>query len=86
MIYQNNETMTTYNTYKFNVKSQEYRITIATGKYNYVNVSKKMHIRSIGRNFETFDEAVKAYKNATIKTELLKIELGLVNIESTFNN
>ena len=32
---------------------------------------------NIGKNFKTFDQASRAYKNPQIKIELLKIELGL---------
>jgi len=68
---------TTYTTHPFKIKNTTYEVCVVTGKYNYINVNKISHIRSLGKDFKTFDEASKNYKNPQIKIELLKIELGL---------
>ena len=68
---------TTYTTTIFFIKTVEYRVTVASGKSNYVNVNKITAIRGLGRDFINFTEAAKAYKNPQIKIELLKIELGI---------
>ena len=70
---------TQYTTFKFNVKNSGYTVTIANGKSNYICVSKDMprsRRASLGKYFNTFDEAIANYKNAEIKMQLLKIELG----------
>jgi hypothetical protein len=68
---------TTYTTTIFFIKSVEYRVTVAVGKFNYVNVNKITALRKLGRDFANFTEAAKAYKTPQIKIELLKIELGI---------
>ena len=68
---------TTYTTTVFFIKTVEYRVTVASGKFNYVNVNKITAIRGLGRDFINFTEAAKAYKTPQIKIELLKIELGI---------
>ena len=87
MIYQNKTTMTTiangslYTTKKIEVKGKFYSVLVVTGKFNYILVSQDMHYSrrgSLGREFKSFDEAVKAYKSPEMKTELLKVEMGLI--------
>ena len=68
---------TTYTTTVFFIKSVEYRVTVAVGKFNRVTVNKITAIRGFGRDFANFTEAAKAYKTPQIKIELLKIELGI---------
>ena len=73
-------TETKYTTTEFKVKNTKYSVTVATGKINYVSVCKKTanpYGGVIGKDFPNFDAAVAHYKNASIKVELLKIELGL---------
>jgi hypothetical protein len=69
----------TYTTTEILVKGNKYSITVVKGKYNYINVSKLTNNpgRTIGKDFANFDEAVRNYKSPEMKTELLKIELGL---------
>ena len=68
---------TTYTAHTFEIKNTTYEVIVVKGKYNYINVNKISHIRSLGKDFKTFDEAARNYKNSQIKIELLKIELGL---------
>lgn len=69
---------TTYTTTEFMVSNTSYSCTIVKGKFNYVNVVKNDVRRSLGKDFKNFDEAISYYKNPTIKTKLLQIELGLI--------
>lgn len=69
---------TTYTTTNFMIKNSSYSCIVVKGKYNYVNVTKNSTIRSIGKDFKNFDEAISYYKNPTMKTILLQIELGLI--------
>jgi len=75
MTTQTNET--TYTTTEVKIKNTIYKVTVVKGKSNYVNVSKKIHMRSMGKDFVNFDAAVRHYKNPQLKIELLKIELEL---------
>jgi hypothetical protein len=70
---------TTYNTTKFTVGKTEYAVMVVSGKHNYINVRKLTAnpFGLVGKDFANFDEAVKHYKNTSIKLELTKIELGL---------
>jgi len=73
------ENNTTYTTTQILVKGNIFAVTVVVGKYNYINVRKVTNnpFGSIGKDFANFDEAAKNYKSAEMKTELLKIELGL---------
>jgi hypothetical protein len=72
------ENGTTYTSYEFTIKKTTYSVIKVTGKHNYINVKQENNRRmNLGKNFNTFDEAAKSYKNPQIKIELLKIELGL---------
>lgn len=68
---------TDYTTTEVKIKNTTYQIMVVKGEFNYINVTKKMHIRSLGKRFESFDEAVRNYKNPQLKVELLKVEMGL---------
>lgn len=70
---------TTYTTKNVEVKGNKFAITVVNGKYNYVNIRKVTNnpFGTIGKDFANFTEAAKNYKSAEMKTELLKIELGL---------
>ncbi len=73
------ENNATYTTREIIVKGNTYAVTVVTGKYNYVSILKLTNnpFRTIGKEFANFTEAAKNYKSAEMKTELLKIELGL---------
>jgi hypothetical protein len=74
-------TATNYNSTEITVKGKKYTVTVATGKSSYILVSQNMPNMmrgSLGRQFSTFDEAVRSYKSPEMKTELLKVELGLI--------
>ena len=71
------ENGTTYSTSKFTIGKTEYTVLVVKGKYNYITVKKPSPWKTLGKQFENFDQAISHYKNAQIKVELLKIELGL---------
>jgi hypothetical protein len=69
---------TTYTKNTFKIKNTTYTVIVVNGKHNYIVVKQENGRRSnIGKNFKTFDQASRAYKNPQIKIELLKIELGI---------
>ena len=69
----------TYTTREISVRGNIFAVTVVSGKYNYVSIRKVTNnpFGTIGKEFANFDEAVKNYKSPEMKTELLKIELGL---------
>lgn len=71
---------TEYTTTKFNANGNTWSVTVAKGANNYVSVRKETNnpFKTLGKEFANFDAAVKHYKNPAMKTELLKIELGLI--------
>jgi hypothetical protein len=73
------ENGTTYTTTKIEIKGNIYSVMVVKGKFNYINVSKLTNnpFRTIGKNFNNFDEAVLNYKSAEMKIELLKIECNI---------
>jgi hypothetical protein len=73
------ENNATYTTREILVRGNVFAVTIVTGRFNYVSVRKVTNnpFGPIGKDFANFDEAIKNYKSAEMKTELLKIELGL---------
>ena len=69
---------TTYTSYSFSIANTNYEVIVVNGKSNYINVNKICNYRrTFGKNFNSFDEARKNYKNPQIKVELLKIEMGI---------
>ena len=72
-------TTTTYETKTFKIKNTEYSVVIASGLNEYVAVRKitSNPFATLGKEFQSFEEAISHYKNPQIKVELLKIELGL---------
>ena len=69
---------TTYTSYSFSIANTNYEVIVVNGKSNYINVNKICNYRrTFGKNFNSFDEATKNYKNPQIKIELLKIEMGI---------
>jgi hypothetical protein len=73
------ENNATYTTREILVRGNVFAVTIVTGRFNYVSIRKVTNnpFGTIGKDFANFDEAVKNYKSPEMKTELLKIELGL---------
>ena len=69
----------TYTTREISVRGNIFAVTVVTGKYNYVSIRKVTNnpFGTIGKDFANFTEAAKNYKSAEMKTELLKLELGL---------
>jgi hypothetical protein len=74
-----NDLETSYTSYEFSIKNTIYSVIVVKGNSNYINVKKVTANpwNSTGKYFNSFDAAVQNYSNAQIKTELLKIELGL---------
>jgi len=68
-----------YITTRIKIVNTEYDITVVKGRYNYVSVRKitANPFGGLGKQFKDFNEATRNYKNPTMKVELLKIELGL---------
>ena len=73
------KTETTYTTLSYTVKGNTFSVMIATGKSNYVSVTKMTNnpFKTLGKQFNNFDEAVKSYKSADMKAILLMAESGL---------
>lgn len=69
---------TTYTTTEIKIVNTIYNVMVANGKFNYVSVRKVTAnpYGTLGKEFKNFDEAISHYKNAQMKVELLKIELG----------
>jgi hypothetical protein len=70
------ENGTTYTGTEIKVKNTRYHVTVVKGNHNYI-VIKQINSRSrwhLGKTFKSFDEAVRNYKNASMKVELLKLE------------
>ena len=70
---------TTYTTTRIMVKGNRYAVTVAAGVFNYVSVLKETNnpFGTCGKEFANFDAAARNYKSPEMKTELLKIELGI---------
>ncbi len=70
---------TSYESYDFNVKNVKWTILVVTGKFNYINCTKKSMgmMRSIGKDFKNWKTILNYYRNPTMKWEIMKIELGL---------
>lgn len=72
---------TTYITKKLNVKGIGYTVLEASGKNNYISVSKDMpnsRRGTLGKEFASYNEAYSYYKCPFLKAELLKAELNLI--------
>jgi hypothetical protein len=69
---------TTYTTHQVIIKNTKWNIMVVEGKFNYISVQKVITgMRTMAKDFKTFDEATKNYKNAELKLALLKIELNI---------
>ena len=69
-----------YTLHEIQVKGDKYTVLIVTGRNNYISIRKETNnpFKGIGKEFKNFDEATKHYKSPEMKTELLKIEMGIV--------
>lgn len=70
---------TTYRSTEITVLGNRFVIVIASGKINYVQISKVTNnpYLTAGKLFTDMDAAVSHYKTPEMKLELLKIETGL---------
>lgn len=70
---------TTYKGTKIQIKNTIFSVVIVSGKHNYITIRKETAnpFKTMGKQFANFDEAIANYKNAEMKLQLLKIELGL---------
>jgi hypothetical protein len=69
---------TTYTTHQVIIKNTKWNIMVVKGEFNYISVQKLITgMRTMPKDFKTFDEATKNYKNAELKLALLKIELNI---------
>jgi hypothetical protein len=66
-----------YSTYLFNIDNLNFSVMVVKGRFNYVNVTKINHCRSLGKDFESFEAARSHYKNEKIKKALTQIEAGI---------
>jgi len=69
----------TYTTKEITVKGNIFSVLIVSGSINYIMIRKETNnpYKTAGKQFENFDKAQENYKCPVMKTELLKIELGL---------
>ena len=72
-----------YFTYKLKVRGLNFTILVVKDGtvLNYISISKDMPNNrrgTLGREFRNYEDAKDAYKSQEIKSELDKIELGLV--------
>lgn len=72
-------TETNYDTQEITIGKTIYSVLIATGFNNYVSIRKETNnpYKTLGTQFANLDAAIKHYKSASMKVELLKIQLGL---------
>jgi len=71
---------TTYTTKNFKIKNTTYSVVEARGVNNYISIRKETNnpFKTLGKQFSDYNEAIKNYKNASIKIELLKLQTKLV--------
>jgi len=80
---------TIYKTYRKKIRGNVWSITTASGKSNYLDVCKETNNPfggKIGRWFNSFDEAAKAYKCPELKLFLLEVETGIAICENTYTH
>ena len=76
--------MTTYKTFKTTFGKSEWTVIVANGKFNYVSVGKKTHVRvPYGKQFSSFEKAIENYKDKNVKLYLELISLGFIIEKST---
>jgi hypothetical protein len=68
----------TYKSTNVTIGKTIFSVMQVTGKLNYISIRKETNnpFKTLGKDFKNFNEAVRHYKNPTMKVELLKIELG----------
>lgn len=74
-------TTTTYKSYEQNIKGNNFSITVASGRSNYVMVTKKTNNPFggvFGKTFSSFDKAASHYKSPEMKTFILQVEMNLL--------
>jgi|688.fasta_scaffold705818_2 hypothetical protein len=77
--------MTTYKTYKTTFGKSEWTVIVAAGKFNYVSVGKKTHVRvPYGKEFSSIEKAIENYKDVNLKLYLELIGMGLIIERSSF--
>ena len=71
---------TTYTTKNFKINNTTYSVVEARGVNNYISIRKETNnpFKTLGKQFSDYNEAIKNYKNASIKIELLKLQTKLV--------
>ena len=72
--------MTTYIPFRKEIKGNIFEILVVSGKYNYISISKITNnpFRTVGKEFNSYDSAVKGYKSAEMKTFILEVEMNLI--------
>lgn len=77
--------MTTYKTFKTTFGKSEWTVIVASGKFNYVSVGKKTHVRvAYGKEFPSIEKAIENYKDVNLKLYLELIGMGLIIERSSF--
>jgi len=73
---------TNYETKKIKIKNTIFSVVIASGLNNYVSIRKETNnpFKTLGKQFTNFDEAIKNYKSASMKVELLKLQMNLKTV------
>jgi hypothetical protein len=68
----------TYTSIEQVVRGKKYSFMTVEGKFNYVNITCiDSPFRSVGRQFDNWTEAAKAYKSKEMKLAILKVETGI---------
>ena len=68
----------TFTGYTFQHGKSLWNVVVVHGKINHITVRKPSPWKTLGKDFEDFNEAVKHYKNPTIKLYLRLIEMNLI--------
>ena len=69
---------TVYTSHEVSIKNTKYNVLVATGARSYIVVQKiTANPFGMGKEFTSFDEAIEHYKTPKMKTELLKIKMGV---------
>jgi len=76
--------MTTYKSYATSFGKSEWKVIVATGKFNYISIAKKTHLRvPFYKDFASFEKAIENYKDKNLKLYLELISLGFIIEKST---
>lgn len=65
---------TTYQSIKFTVKGNVWSLMKATGKHNYISVTKISNnpFRTLGKEFKSVEEACKHYKSPAMRVAIIQ--------------